>query len=68
VVEGDMAAVWATYEGTQTGQLGPFAPSERRVTFDFAGLARLQDGKIAELWMTWDNMTILAQLGHLPAA
>ena len=24
LVDGDMAAIWATYEGTQTGQLGPF--------------------------------------------
>ncbi len=68
VVEGDMAAVWASYEGTQTGQMGPFPPSGRKASFDFAGTARLEGGKLAELWMTWDNMTILAQLGHLPAS
>ena len=26
----------------------------------------MREGRIAELWVTWDNMTILAQLGHLP--
>jgi hypothetical protein len=25
------------------------------------------NGKIAEWWVTWDNLAILAQLGHLPA-
>ena len=30
VVEGDLAAVWATYEGTQTGPMGPFPPSGNR--------------------------------------
>jgi predicted ester cyclase len=60
-------AVWATYEGTQRGQMGPFPPSGKKVQFDFAALLRVEEGKIAEMWVTWDNMAILAQLGHLPA-
>jgi predicted ester cyclase len=67
LVDGDMAAIWATYEGTQTGQMGPFPPSGKKTKFDFAGVVRMADGKIAELWLTWDNVTILRQLGHLPA-
>jgi steroid delta-isomerase-like uncharacterized protein len=67
VVEGDRAAVWATYEGTQTGPMGPIPPSGKRARFDFAGVFRVADGRIAELWITWDNMTVLTQLGHLPA-
>ncbi|SFP47207.1 SnoaL-like polyketide cyclase [Geodermatophilus dictyosporus] len=68
LVDGDMAAIWATYEGTQTGQLGPFPPSGRRARFDVAGVLRVADGRIAELWITWDNVTVLGQLGHLPGA
>jgi len=60
--------VWATYEGTQLGPMGPFPPSGNRARFSFAGVVRVDDGKLAELWITWDNMAILAQLGHLPAA
>jgi len=67
VVEGDRAGIWCTYEGTQTGPLGPFPASGRRTTFDFGGVFHIRDGKFAEFWVTWDNMTILAQLGHLPA-
>lgn len=66
LVDGDMAAVWATYEGTQSGQMGPFPPSEKYAKFSFSGVFRLEDGKIAEWWVTWDNMAILGQLGHLP--
>ena len=62
-----MAGFWATYEGTQTGDLGPFPANGRKTKFTFAGVAHMRDGRIAELWVTWDNMTILAQLGHLPA-
>ena len=67
VAEGDFVGVWATYEGTQMGQMGPFPPSGKKVRFDFAGVLRVENGKFAELWITWDNMAILAQLGHLPA-
>ena len=66
LVDDDRAAVWATYEGTQTGQMGPFPPSGKKARFDFAGVFRIEDGLIAEFWITWDNMDVLAQLGHLP--
>jgi len=68
IAEGDMVAAWATYEGTQLGQMGPFPPSGKKVRFDFAAILRVENGKLAELWVTWDNMTILAQLGYLPSA
>jgi steroid delta-isomerase-like uncharacterized protein len=67
LAEGDLVAIWATYEGTQKGQMGPFPPSGKRMQVDFAAVLRVENGKIAEMWVTWDNKTILAQLGHLPA-
>ncbi len=66
VAEGNLVAFWATYHGTQTGQMGPFPPSHKTVSLDFSGVHRVEDGKIAETWITWDNLTILSQLGHFP--
>lgn len=66
IAEGDMVAAWAIYEGTQLGQMGPFPPSGRKVRFDFGAILRVEHGKLAELWVTWDNLTILAQLGYAP--
>lgn len=63
---GDMVAVHETYSGTQTGQMGPFPPSGRRLELPFVGLLRIEDGKIAEIWVEWDNLNALAQLGHFP--
>jgi len=68
LAEGDLVAVWATYEGTQKGQMGPFPPSGKSMRVDFSAVLRVENGKIAEMWVTWDNMTILAQLGHLAAS
>lgn len=67
VAEGDMVAFWAIYRGTQTGAFGPFPASGNRVELDFSGIHRMENGKIAETWVTWDNMSYLSQLGHLPA-
>lgn len=65
--EGDLVGVWATYEGTQRGPIGPLPASGKRAQFDFGGLFRVTDGKITEWWVTWDNITILQQLGHMPS-
>lgn len=66
-VDADLIGVFATYEGTHLGPLGPIPPTAKHVKFDFAGMFKLRDDKLAELWITWDNMTIMAQLGLLPA-
>jgi steroid delta-isomerase-like uncharacterized protein len=67
VAEGNLVAAWVTYEGTQQGPMGPFPPSGARAQFDFGAVFRIARGKIAEWWVTWDNMTVLRQLGHLPS-
>ena len=68
VAEGDLVAVWATYEGTQKGPMGPFPASGKRMQVDFGVFLRIENGKIAEMWVTWDNVAALAQLGYLPPA
>ena len=67
IAEGDCVAFWASYSGTQTGPMGPFPASGRRVTGPFAGYFRLEDGRITELFVTWDNVDLLTQLGHFDA-
>ena len=66
VAEGDRVAIWATYSGTQEGAMGPFPPSGKKMTLEFGAIFRIEAGKIAELWVTWDNLAALAQLGHFP--
>ena len=66
VAEGDLVAVWGTFSGTQQGPMGPFPPTGKRMTLDWAGVHRIENGKIAETWVTWDNLAGLAQLGHFP--
>jgi steroid delta-isomerase-like uncharacterized protein len=66
LAEGDLVGLWATYEGTQRGPMHPLPASGARTQFDFGGVFRMAHGKIAEWWVTWDNVTVLQQLGHMP--
>ncbi len=66
IAEGNLVAIWATYEGTQRGQIGPFPPSGRKMQVDFGAVFRVENGKLAEMWVVWDNITALKQLGHFP--
>ena len=66
VAEGNLIAFYCTYTATQQGQMGPFPPSNKRMVLEFAGVHRIENGKLVETWLTWDNMAALTQLGHVP--
>ncbi len=66
ISEGDLVAFYGVYSGTQTGQMGPFPPTGKRMECEFSGFHRLEEGKIVETWVTWDNLAILNQLGLFP--
>jgi steroid delta-isomerase-like uncharacterized protein len=66
VAEGDRVAFWGRFSGTQEGPMGPFPPTGKRMESQIAGMFRIESGKIAELWVTWDNLAGLTQLGLFP--
>jgi len=55
----------ATYSGTQSGAMGPFPATGKRFELPFVGILRIDQGKILEMWVEWDNVYALTQLGHL---
>lgn len=66
VAEDDRVAFWATYAGTQEGPMGPFPASGKRAEIEFAGVFTIRDDRITRLRLTWDNLSALVQLGHVP--
>jgi predicted ester cyclase len=61
----DFVAMRAIYSGTQSGQMGPFPPTGKRFELPFIGILKIDEGKISEIWVEWDNVFVLNQLGHL---
>jgi predicted ester cyclase len=68
IAKGDKVAVYLTFTGTQDGPMGPFPATGKKVDMNFLGMFRLENGKVAEIWVEWDNLNILTQLGHFPPA
>jgi len=66
IAEGDEVAVLATYSGTHTGPMGEVPATGRSVESTFLAVFRIEAGRIAELWVEWDNVAMLTQLGLFP--
>jgi len=68
IAEGNMVAGYFTFSATQKGAIGPFPASGKKVALKYLSIMRLEAGKIAEMWIEWDNLAVLSQLGHWPPA
>jgi predicted ester cyclase len=66
LAEGNMVAGFFRLSGTQEGPVGPFPATGRKVDVGYLSIMRLEKGRIAEMWVEWDNLAILGQLGHWP--
>jgi steroid delta-isomerase-like uncharacterized protein len=66
VADGDRVAILATYSGTHTGPMGDIPPTGLTVESPFLAIFRIESGQIAELWVEWDNLSMLNQLGLFP--
>ena len=66
--EGDYVATRCTIRGRHDGELMGTPPSGRDVEFTSLTISRCRDGKIEEEWELVDTVSLLQQIGALPAA
>ena len=67
IVEGDKAAVRATFAGTHKGELMGIAPTDKHVSMPFLIVYRIAGGKVVEHWISMDRLELLEQVGVVPA-
>jgi predicted ester cyclase len=68
VAEGDIVAVNTRFTGThqdvfQWLSYGPWAPTGRSIDVMEMFVFRLAEGRVVDLWATWDQVTFARQLG-----
>jgi len=66
IAQGDKVAYVSTLKGVQTGPMGDLPAMGKEFTLANIIIQRLEDGKVAETWISWDNVAFLSQLGHFP--
>lgn len=64
---GDRVATVSTVRGVHAGELMGTGPTGREVAFAMITISRFEDGRIAEEWEIADTVSLLAQIGALPA-
>ena len=67
VAEGDLVAVHWSSSGTNSVKTESFPGNGKTVAIDGMTFFRFKDGRIVEEWTTYDNLSLMKQLGMLPA-
>jgi steroid delta-isomerase-like uncharacterized protein len=65
---GDRVVTRWTGTGVHQSELMGIPATGRPVSVEAISIMRVEDGKIAEHWCTWDTLGLLQQIGAVPAA
>ncbi|QCO97229.1 ester cyclase [Arthrobacter sp. 24S4-2] len=67
LADGNMEACHVILTGTHRGEMAGMPATGKSVEFGTTDIIRVEDGKVAEHWGTTDNLTLMQQLGAIPA-
>lgn len=65
--DGDLASARVTLRGTHKGEFMGVPASDKSVEIETIDIIRVADGKCAEHWGVTDNMSLMQQIGAVPA-
>jgi predicted ester cyclase len=66
IADHDKVAYVSTMTGVQAGPMGDLPATGREFTLVNIIIQRLENGKVVETWVSWDNVAFLSQLGLFP--
>ena len=67
IAEEDKVMTKFTVRGTHQGYFMDIAPSGKSISYEEVVILRLQNGKIVEHWAVADALSMMQQLGAIPA-
>ena len=67
IAEGDKVVTRWTMRGTHQGELTGIPATGKQVTQSGVSIFRLANARIVEVWVLADNMSLMQQLGVIPA-
>jgi predicted ester cyclase len=66
VAEGDNVVVRFIAIGTHRGEMAGIPPTGNQVSVKDIDIFRLDNGKVTEFWLSWDQLGMIRQLGVIP--
>jgi steroid delta-isomerase-like uncharacterized protein len=66
IAEGDKVVVRWTAKGTHKGEMLGIPPTGKKVAISGVDVFRLAKGQLVELWLSWDQLGMLQQMGVIP--
>ena len=67
IAEGEKVVTRVTIRGTHQGEVEEFGPpTGRQIEIKDITISRIEGGKIVEDWDSYDNLSVLQQLGFVP--
>ena len=66
LVSGDRVAIRWTTDATHQGEYFGVPPSGKRVHIEGLDLFHLRGGQITEIWIEYDNLSTMQQMGAIP--
>ena len=66
LVSGNSVAIRWTSDGTHQGDYFGVPPTGKRVHVEGIDVFHVRDGKIVEMWIEYDNLAVLQQMGAVP--
>lgn len=66
IVSGDRVVIRWTSWGTHKGDLLGVPSTGKAIKITGIDIFRVKDGKLAELWQSWDQLQMLQQIGAVP--
>jgi steroid delta-isomerase-like uncharacterized protein len=67
IAEGDKVMIRTTFSGTHQGLFMGIPPTGKRFSLQQIHVVRIVDGKATEHWGVFDNLSMMQQLGVIPA-
>jgi predicted ester cyclase len=68
MAERDLVTVRATWSGTHQGDYMGFSATQRSIQLKGTVMWRVRDGRIVERWGCLDRLSLMQQLGMIPAS
>lgn len=68
LAEGELVAAHLVGRGTHDGVFNGVPPTRRTWEARCTAIYRVADGRIADAWVSWDNLALMEQLGGVQRA